>query len=49
MKNIILSLLFLITFEAFSQTATNETTTVAADTNAAATAGLVISVYEKAF
>ncbi|MEI0540563.1 HEAT repeat domain-containing protein, partial [Brachyspira pulli] len=49
MKNIILSLLFLITFEAFSQTATNETT-AAADTNAsAATAGLVNSDYEKAF
>ena len=50
MKNIILSLLFLITFEAFSQTATNETATAAADTNAsAATAGLVNSDYEKAF
>ena len=48
MKNIILSLLFLITFEAFSQTATNGTTTVAADTNAA-TVGLVNSDYEKAF
>lgn len=47
MRNIILSLLFLITFEAFSQTATNETTT-ATDTNAAA-AGLVNSDYEKAF
>ena len=50
MKNIILSLLFLITFEAFSQTATNEiATNTAVSTNLNTSSGLVNSDYEKAF